>query len=54
MTFVPIDLDAVIPELMTKKERNLLNIYHKHVREKLMPYLAEEEQKWLEKYTREI
>lgn len=54
LTFVPIDLDAVIPELMTKKERNLLNIYHKHVREKLMPYLAEEEQKWLEKYTREI
>lgn len=54
LTFVPIDLDAVRPELMTEKERNLLNSYHAQVREKLSPYLSEEENLWLREYTREI
>lgn len=54
LTFVPIDLDAVKPELMTEKERRLLNAYHAQVRERLLPYLTEEENEWLEMYTREI
>lgn len=54
LTFVPIDLDALEPSLMTGKERNLLNAYHKQVYEKISPYLDEEEKNWLKEYTREI
>ena len=54
VTYAPIDLDAVDPEAMTKKERKLLNDYHKMVYEKISPYLEEEEKEWLKKYTREI
>ena len=54
LTYVPIDLDAVHIEQMTERERNLLNVYHARVREKLLPYLTEEEQEWLRIYTREI
>lgn len=54
LTFVPVDLDAVKPELMTEQERKLLNQYHKQVREKLTPYLTEEEKEWLNIYTREL
>ena len=54
VTYAPIDLDAVDPEAMTKKERKLLNDYHKMVYEKISLYLEEEEKEWLKKYTREI
>lgn len=54
LTFVPIDLDALAPELMTEKEKMLLNTYHKAVYEKIAPHLTEEEQNWLKEYTREI
>lgn len=54
LTFVPIDLDAVNPELMTKRERMLLNAYHKKVAELIGPHLTTEEQDWLQQYTREI
>lgn len=54
LTFVPIDLDALEPELMTEKERMLLNAYHKAVYEKIAPHLNEEERDWLKDYTREI
>lgn len=54
LTFVPVDLDAVKPELMTEKERNLLNTYHAQVWNKISPYLNADERKWLRKYTRAI
>lgn len=54
LTFVPIDLDALKPELLTERELGLLNAYHKQVYEKIAPYLDEEERKWLKRYTREI
>lgn len=54
VTYAPIDLDAVDPDAMTKKERKLLNDYHKMVYEKIAPYLEAEEKEWLKKYTREI
>ncbi|HIS56387.1 MAG TPA: aminopeptidase P family protein [Candidatus Fimimorpha excrementavium] len=54
VTYAPIDLDAVDPEAMTKRERKLLNDYHKMVYEKVSPYLEPEEKEWLKKYTREI
>lgn len=54
LTMVPFDLDAIVPEQMTEKERTLLNTYHRTVRETISPYLTAEEQTWLEEATREI
>ena len=54
LTLIPIDLDAINPEIMTAEEKKLLNDYHAKVYEKIAPYLDEEEKSWLEKYTRAI
>lgn len=54
VTYAPIDLDAIIPEEMTGREKKLLNDYHKMVYEKLSPYMTEEENEWLKEYTRAI
>lgn len=54
LTLAPIDLDAIQPEIMSDVEKDLLNRYHKHVYERISPYLTEAEQKWLKIYTREI
>lgn len=54
ITYAPIDLDAILPEEMTARERKLLNDYHKTVYAKLAPYLSAEEREWLAEYTREI
>ena len=54
ITYVPIDLDAVNPELMTAKDRQQLNKYHAAVYETIAPHLNEEERQWLKEYTREI
>ena len=54
ITFVPFDLDAIEPEIMTAEERTMLNDYHKKVYEITSPYLNDEEKEWLRKYTREV
>ncbi|MEG1504856.1 MAG: aminopeptidase P family protein [Lachnospiraceae bacterium] len=54
VTFVPIDLDGIDPEEMTKTEKAYLNHYHQQVFEKISPYLNEEETAWLKEYTRAI
>lgn len=54
LTMVPFDLDAVIPELMTARQRELLNHYHRQVYENISPYLTEEEKAWLAEATRAI
>lgn len=54
LTMVPFDLDAIVPEQMSEKERQLLNNYHKTVYEKISPYMNEEEKEWLKEATREI
>ena len=54
ITLVPMDLDAVNPEIMTQEDKRLLNEYHTKVYEVIAPYLNEEEQEWLKKYTRAI
>lgn len=54
ITYAPIDLDAVDPELMTKREKKLLNDYHSMVYKKISPYLTEDERTWLRTYTRAI
>lgn len=54
LTYVPIDLDAIDPGLMTEQEKQLLNDYHQKVYEKIGPHLTEEERTWLREYTRAI
>ena len=54
ITYAPIDLDAIDPELMTGREKKLLNDYHKMVYETLSPYMTAEENEWLKHYTRAI
>ena len=55
ITCAPIDLDAVIPEQMTRRQRQWLNEYHAFVAEKLMPLMeTEDERVWLANATRAI
>ncbi len=54
LTFIPFDLDAIEPEVMSCEDRKLLNEYHAKVYEVVAPYLQEEERAWLKEYTREI
>lgn len=54
LTYVPIDLDAIVPELMSVTEKMRLNEYHADVYRVISPYLTEEEQEWLKEYTRTI
>ncbi len=54
ITYAPIDLDAILPEEMTERERGLLNEYHKIVYGKISPFLNDGEREWLREYTREI
>lgn len=55
LTCVPIDLDAVVPEQMSPRQRGWLNEYHVFVRETLLPLMPnEEEREWLRHATRAI
>lgn len=55
ITCAPIDLDAVIPEQMTARQRQWLDAYHAFVREKLTPLMEDEAERiWLEHATRSI
>ena len=54
ITMVPFDLEAVIPEMLSPRERELLNRYHQTVYEKISPFLEGEEKEWLKEATRKI
>ena len=54
LTMVPYDRDAILPELLSDRERKLLNDYHALVYKTLAPYLTEEERIWLQEATAEI
>ena len=54
ITYAPIDLDAIDPRAMTKRERAMLNEYHAMVYKTLSPYMTEEENVWMAQYTRAI
>lgn len=54
LTYVPIDLDAILPEKMSEEERQMLDVYHGEVFRKVSPYLSDEEKEWLRVYTRPI
>ncbi len=54
LTYAPIDLDGVEVSLLSEKEREWLNAYHREVYGKLSPYFEGEELAWLKEATREI
>ena len=54
ITLIPMDLDAINPDIMTQEDKKLLNDSHAKVYEVIAPYLNEEEQEWLKIYTRAI
>ena len=54
ITYVPIDLDAINPDLLREDEKAWLNAYHKQVYDIIAPHLTKEEEEWLRIYTREI
>ncbi len=54
ITFAPIDLDALLPDEMTAREKAMLNAYHSKVYQVISPYLSEEERQWLAHETRRI
>lgn len=54
LTMVPWDLDAVVPDLLTEREKCLLNEYHAQVWEKISPYLEGDEKEWLKEAVRAI
>ena len=55
ITCAPIDLDAVIPEQMSPRQRGWLNDYHAFVREALLPLMHDDDERaWLGHATRAI
>lgn len=54
LTLVPWDLDAVVPEMLSEREKEILNNYHRRVYAEVSPYLSEKERTWLRHATREI
>ena len=54
LTFVPIDLDALLPEKMSEEEREMLNAYHRRVFQTVASYMDEKEKEWLMHATRPV
>ena len=55
ITCAPIDLDAVIPDQMSPRQRGWLNDYHAFVRETLLPLMQDDDERaWLRHATRAI
>ncbi|MEG0177265.1 aminopeptidase P family protein [Anaerorhabdus sp.] len=54
VTLAPIDLDPVLPELMSEDEIEFLNNYHAEVFAKISPFCTQKEKTWLKIQTRKI
>ena len=54
ITYAPIDLDGIIPEMLTFEEKEQLNRYHRMVYQEISPLLDKEEADALAQMTREI
>lgn len=54
LTLAPFDRGAILPDLLTEKERLWLNSYSELVRDTLLPYLDHEETDWLINETRPL
>ncbi len=54
ISYCPISLKGINPELLTEQEIKWLNDYHDKVYERLSPYLDIDDKEWLKKSTRSI
>lgn len=54
LTLCPIDKTPIVREMLTEEEIEWLNGYHRTVKERISPYLTEEEKAWLEDACKEI
>ena len=54
LTMVPWETDAIIPSLLSEKEKSLLNEYHALVYKTISPYLEGGEREWLKEATRAV
>ena len=54
LTLVPYDRDAILAELLSDREKEILNAYHSRVYEKISPFLETDERKWLKISTEPI
>ncbi len=54
LTMVPFDLEAVKTDMLTERDRAMLNAYHAKVRETIGPLLPAEEAAWLAEATRAV
>ncbi|MDD3383836.1 MAG: aminopeptidase P family protein [Bacilli bacterium] len=54
LTLCPIDLEGILPELLTTKQKEQLNEYHLKVFNKLSPFMDDNEKEWLKKVTKKI
>lgn len=52
LTWVPIDMEAIDEQYMTKEQTDMLRAYQSQVYEKVSPYLNDEEKEWLYQETR--
>jgi Xaa-Pro aminopeptidase len=54
LTLCPIDTTPILPDLLTKEEKDWLNHYHAMVYEKIAPHLNSDERLWLKEATAHI
>lgn len=54
ISYCPIDIDGIDVSLLTEKEKDWLNDYHREVYDKLAPCLNDEEKAWLKHETRSV
>ena len=47
VTMVPYERRAILPEMLTEREKKQLNAYHAEVFRRLSPWLDEAERAWL-------
>lgn len=52
LTFVPIQRDAIIPEMLNQEEKLILNLYNSRIQEFIGQYLTDSEQEWLNEQTK--
>ena len=54
VTLVPYEREAILPDMLEKRELEWLNQYHAKVYETISPLLEGEEKQWLKEATAEI
>lgn len=54
ITLAPMEMEAIVPEMLSEEEKNYLNEYHKQVFDSISPYLTAEEAAWLKENTKAL